>query len=112
MTIIEFTRNDNEKTLTLKIDGHSGYAESGKDIICAAISILTYTLAEHLAVVYERGVIKDKPIVKLEDGSAQIECKTSDPKAYSYLLGKFMFVMVGYELIKNTYPEYVDLKIN
>ena len=111
MTKINLTR-EKDKLIRLDITGHAEYAESGKDIVCSAISILAYTLAEHIAVVYEQGILRDKPTVKLEDGDVHIECKTDDPKVYSYLLGKYMFVMTGYDLIKLTYPEYVDIKIN
>lgn len=110
MTTITLTRT--KETICIDIKGHAEYAESGKDIVCSAISILAYTLAEHLATVFEQGIIKKKPIVELGDGSFRIECNTDDKKVYSYLLGKYMFVMVGYELIQNTYPEYVEIKIN
>lgn len=32
----------------LKIDGHSGYDEAGKDIICSAVSVTAYTAAGSL----------------------------------------------------------------
>lgn len=32
----------------IRIKGHSGYAEEGKDIMCASASVLLYTLAENI----------------------------------------------------------------
>ena len=29
---------------TISVDGHAGFAEEGKDIVCAAVSALTYAL--------------------------------------------------------------------
>ena len=37
MTRCEFTR-ENERITRFSVSGHSGYAESGQDIVCAAIS--------------------------------------------------------------------------
>jgi len=34
--------------LSLRVKGHSGYAESGSDIICAAVSVLTINLENSL----------------------------------------------------------------
>ena len=31
--------------LRLTADGHAGFAEAGQDIVCAAVTILVYTLA-------------------------------------------------------------------
>lgn len=38
MIVVKVTRNG------LIVEGHAGYAETGKDIICAAVSALTQTL--------------------------------------------------------------------
>lgn len=38
-----FYREYYERTL-IEIDGHSGFGEKGKDIVCAAVSALTCTL--------------------------------------------------------------------
>lgn len=48
--------------------GHAGYAECGKDIMCAAVSMLTITIAERLK---ERDDIKTS--TNIESGSAHIE---------------------------------------
>ena len=37
MTRCEFTR-ENERIVRFSVSGHSGYAEAGSDIVCAAIS--------------------------------------------------------------------------
>ena len=38
----------NNKILTIEATGHSGYAESGKDIVCSAVSTLTQALINGL----------------------------------------------------------------
>ena len=44
--------------------GHAGYAESGSDIVCAAVSVLTTTCANAL-----ESVAGIKPVVKAKDGN-------------------------------------------
>ena len=43
MTIVTMYRDKEKRYTGFKVTGHSGYAESGQDIICAAISTLTIT---------------------------------------------------------------------
>ena len=38
----------NVSTTGITVDGHAGYAETGKDIICAAVSVLTQGLVHSL----------------------------------------------------------------
>jgi uncharacterized protein YsxB (DUF464 family) len=99
---------DNNKTLSLTVTGHAEYADKGEDIVCAAASILAYTLAEHLAVLSERGHI-DKPDLKMESGDCSVSC-VADDKTYGYLKDKFVFVQMGMEIISNTYPECVSVQ--
>lgn len=41
--MIQVTVKKNQAIHNVTIEGHSGYAESGKDIICAAVSATTLT---------------------------------------------------------------------
>jgi len=41
MTEITFYRDYNDKIYGFECSGHSGYAKAGRDIVCAAISVLT-----------------------------------------------------------------------
>lgn len=69
----------NQRIITIEATGHSGYAESGSDIVCSAVSTLTqslinglievvgvtpsYTIDEeipHLSVTLPSGLDKDK----------------------------------------------------
>ena len=43
MTTIKIFRDQNKDCIGYEISGHAGYDVSGKDIICAAISILAIT---------------------------------------------------------------------
>ena len=38
----------NDENLSIESEGHAGFAEKGKDIVCAAVTILLYTYEEML----------------------------------------------------------------
>lgn len=40
MIKVEFSRNHNNDIVGFEVSGHAGYDNSGKDIICAAVSML------------------------------------------------------------------------
>lgn len=52
----------------LTIDGHAGYAEKGKDIVCAAVSALVQGLIRSLCAFTE-----DETSVEVEDGHIKLE---------------------------------------
>ena len=41
MITIKVTRNDNNEIIGFSLNGHAGYSENGKDIVCAAVSAVT-----------------------------------------------------------------------
>ena len=38
MTTVKFTLNEKNEVVQFNVSGHSGYAEEGSDIVCAAVS--------------------------------------------------------------------------
>ena len=56
--------------VALKVEGHSGYAESGADIVCAAISVLVQAL--HIGLTDYVHIVPD---VKVNEDTALIELR-------------------------------------
>ena len=54
----------------LKVEGHSGYAEAGADIVCAAVSVLVQTLHIGLS-----EFVHNDPVVKVNEEDALIELR-------------------------------------
>jgi uncharacterized protein YsxB (DUF464 family) len=108
MVRAEFFTNKESGSITLKLSGHAGQAEHGKDIVCAAASILAYTVAQTLQFLYEEGGLKKKPHLKLEPGDTIIVAKPK-PERYEETLHTFFVAQVGYSLLARTYPQYVTL---
>lgn len=83
------------------VDGHAGYAEYGKDIVCAAVSALLQAFCESV-----RELTTDELKCVISAGRAVIryEALTEDAQL---LLNSFF---IGIKMIEGSYPEYVVLK--
>lgn len=108
MVQAEFFTDKESGSITLKLSGHAGQAKKGEDIVCAAASILAYTVAQTLQFMYEQGDLKKKPHLKLEEGDTIIVAKPK-PEAYAEALHAFFVAQVGYHLLAHNYPQYVSL---
>lgn len=89
--------------------GHAGYAPYGSDIICSAVTILIYTLAETAERMVERGVLDDCA-VHMDNGNADILCLPSTEQVVT-IYTVMDNICVGFELLRNTYPTYVEYEI-
>lgn len=84
--------------------GHAGYAEEGKDIVCAAVSALTVTCVNSLET-----VAAVKPLVRRGDGflAARIpdDCDCRDAQVL------FKGLLQGLRDLSAQYPAYIRLKV-
>ncbi len=71
MTVIEVSRTG--VSCGLKVSGHSGYAEAGNDIVCAAVSVLVQTL--HIGLADVLGMTINSSV---DEKSATIQLQWSD----------------------------------
>ena len=96
------------KNLELKIEGHAGADEKGKDIVCSAVSMLFYTLAESLNRSEE--MLKKHPIIKMEDGNGYIKCRPRDEFQGNIAL-IYWTILNGIGLLAEEYPEFVSFRV-
>lgn len=108
--MIDVTFSAEETDITLKIKGHAGHDEFGKDIVCSASSILAYTLAQTLEDMYLADMLRKKPQIDLKSGDATIVCS---PKKKSYMkaIQCYKVVQNGFRLLALNYPQYVALRV-
>ena len=92
--------------LSLRLEGHAGYAEIGKDTICSSATILAYTVAQIVVEAEKQGDLKSSPIIKLDPGDTLISCEPSD---FEMMQNVYQFAKVGYILLQHNYPQYVRL---
>ena len=105
-----FTQEKENESIILKVEGHAGQDVKGHDIVCSAASILTYTIAQYLQYIYDRGGLQKKPHIVINDGDALIVAK---PKSEyeAEVLNAFFVAEVGYSLLAQNYPQYVELNL-
>ena len=104
MTKCEFFR-DHERITGFSVSGHSGYAEEGKDIVCAAISAIV-TMAE--ATINDVCGAKAKVRVKDEDARITLTLPTScdEEEAVQAVLAGMMLTLCS---MRDDYPDYIEV---
>ena len=107
---ISVDRDKRECSLTVK--GHAGQADAGRDVVCAAVSILAFTTAQALKVMDEDGVFSGHPTLDLENGDAVISCRADDDTTFMNVLQTFFTIAMGYRLLAHNYPQYVETIID
>ena len=104
MTRCEF-RRETERIVGFSVSGHSGYAEAGSDIVCAAISAVV-TMAE--ATINE--VCGAKAKVRVKDDQARItlmlptSCDEED--TVQAVLSGMMLTLIS---MRDDYPDYIEV---
>ena len=103
-----FTRTE-DKSLLFRIDGHAGQDDKGHDIVCSAASILAYTLAQTMRYIEEQKGFESNPVIHLNEGKATILVRPKE-EYEGEVLQTFFTIEVGYSLLAQNYPQYVELK--
>ena len=90
----------NEKYVRFRISGHSGYAESGSDIVCAAVSAMAMLTVNNITDSF--GV---PATVSVEEESATIDLSLDNGDERGCIL------IAGFkrelEILAEDYPDYV-----
>lgn len=93
----------------VSVSGHAGSAKKGEDLICAAASMLTYTLAKAVGDLEELGALYEAHI-DMEDGKAEISCKPKSRMKHAARIA-FDTVMGGFLLLSQKEPGFVSLRV-
>ena len=104
MTRCEFFTEDDRIT-GFSVSGHSGYAEAGSDIICAAVSAVV-TMAE--ATINDVCGAKAKVRVKNEDARVTLMLPTScdEEETVQAVLAGMMLTLCS---IRDEYPDFIEV---
>jgi uncharacterized protein YsxB (DUF464 family) len=85
----------------IEISGHAGYAEPGKDIVCAGVTALTQTLIQSID-----DLTDDEIEYRISPGKVEVEYRNLSEKSKT-LVDSFF---VGICLIAEEFPEYVKAR--
>ena len=93
----------------LEVTGHAGYEQAGKDIVCAAASMLDNALAGALDEMEQRGRCEMKAVVNEMKGSFMVWANptmgaVSECKAY------FRMAVKGFRMLQQAYPGLVSIR--
>ena len=104
MTRCEFF-TENDRITGFSISGHSGYAENGADIVCAAISAVV-TMAE--ATINDVCGAKAKVRVKDEQARITLTLPTScdEEETVQAVLAGMMITLCS---LRDDYPDYIEV---
>ena len=96
---------EGERIKGFSVSGHSGYAESGSDIICAAITAIV-TMAE--ATINDVCGAKAKVRVKEEDARVTLTLPTScdEEETVQAVLSGMLLTLIS---LKEDYPDYIEV---
>lgn len=87
------------------VSGHSGYAESGADIVCAAVST-----AVSFADATIRDVLGESAKTRVDDGNATVTLtlptKCDNEDAVQAVLAGMMLVLGA---LRDDYPDYIEV---
>ena len=108
MTKVQYSFKNGSHRLSVK--GHSGYAERGRDIVCAGVSTLTQALAATLSA--NRGSLLSLDIESDESTASITIAATPITGCESYVSALFSMTLHGMELLSSAYPENVNLNVN
>lgn len=97
MTRITIDRDKNK--YMIEASGHSGYAEAGKDIVCAAVSTLMFSFLNFM----DQKDIEYK--IEYSDGYMKIEVEN-----YKKIKDVIFFIESGFSLLQENYFENISLK--
>ena len=104
MTRCEFF-TEGDRITGFSISGHSGYAESGADIVCAAVSAVV-TMAEATI----NDVCGAKAKVRVKDEQARITLtlpvSCDEEETVQAVLAGMMITLAG---MRDDYPDYIEV---
>ena len=112
MVIVKATQCSDKRQIKLEVNGHAGQAQPGQDIVCSAISILVYSLAQVFSIMETQGYFTTPPLISLESGDAVIIAVCRDDVTYIDALHMLFFAKTGFSMIQAEHPEYIKYIVN
>lgn len=101
-------KKNQKQYIVVSVTGHANYADHGKDLVCASVSILAQTLLVSLGNLSEIEFID----YTVEEGDLSFELPTNlnDQQRYDSNLLIESFI-IGINGILEIYPKYLELKV-
>lgn len=108
MITVKFYEKGEGIAMTLK--GHAQTAPYGKDLVCAAATMLAYTVAQAIQFMDEQGKLKKKPKISIREGNVAIVATPKD-EDYQEAFHAFWVAQCGAYVLAQNYPQNVKLEL-
>ena len=102
------TPDKQELSVRMTVLGHSGYAPSGSDIVCAWVSSLVQTFIATADIMHQNGDMRSLEY-QLEPGIADVYCRCDTEEEWRVLCTALAFVQTGLLLLERDYPRYIQV---
>lgn len=106
MIEVKFTEKKNE----IQMSGHANYDVPGQDIVCAAASILAYSLAQTIKNLEAQGCLAEKPTLQLDKNETKIKCKAK-PEYRANVQMAFYVAVTGFDLLSHNYKKNINFLV-
>ncbi len=103
--MVTVSYNTSLERYIISVEGHANYGPEGQDTVCAAISVLTFTLFRALAELDSRGAFS-RFYHSLSKGSAQFDFTVKPPFALQ-VKAAVEALFEGFFLLEENYPDCV-----
>lgn len=93
------------KFCNFRVHGHSGYAEEGSDIVCAAVSAMTMLTVNCITDSFS---VPAEVFVEEADAVIELKLKAMDERACALIEGFWREMSA----LSNEYPDFVRVTVN
>ncbi len=107
MTTAVFRTDAGAGSIIMDVKGHAGFAEMGKDPVCAGASILAMTCAQCVQDAWEAGCLKKKPHVIARNGHVRVVASPKEECENAVML-IFRVAETGFTMLQEVYPQSVQ----
>lgn len=102
----EITKSISDRHFKIVINGHADSAEYGKDLVCCAISTLTFTLISYMENQADKGrIINFTTHIREKDGYICLECDL----IHNSVEEGIEAITQGYDLLQENYKKYIKI---
>lgn len=92
--------------IEMRVQGHAGFAELGRDPVCAGASVLAMTAAQCIESMGKK--LQKAPKITIQGGNVRVVAKPR-PEYRAEAMHIFYMAQVGFMLLSETYPANVSL---
>ncbi|MBR6548089.1 MAG: ribosomal-processing cysteine protease Prp [Clostridia bacterium] len=97
------------KGCRLRVQGHAGTAPYGQDLVCAALSALTLSVAENVKCAHTKSRLKMPPRIAVGEGECLVTCQPKR-RYRTALREQFDQWAVAFALMARLFPERIQFR--